>query len=594
MTVMVAESDARPARAPRWAPAAAAGLAALGVTCWTMAVSWAVWTPLWWQEIPPRSAGLVVIAAGVVAWVRLPSPRIGWLMVLGAAVYYLQYLRAADGVLFAIGFCLAYSWMGIAAHVLLAWPTGRLSSRFDQGFVIASHLIATGTQVVRYVVDHPEPPWAIGIHRPVTFWGATGSVLGVVMGVAAVAIVVRRWAVAAPVRRRPAGPVWIGIGATAAIKIAEAVVTVIPAPVQAKAVLASLFTVAVIVLIPLLYLVRWLVRKLAHQGVVDLLNDIERDLASISDPGALQAALRRSLGDPTLTIAYVLGDGRYVDIHGQPVTVTGHTPARSATVVRRRGDPIAVIEHDAALDGQAEATDAAITAVALAIDNARLYATQQAQLEQLRLSRLRLAQTAFDERRRIQRDLHDGSQQRFFRILMLLDSAHRALASGEEPEPEKARRAVSAAHAELTDTIRALRDLTQGIYPAVLNAHGLGAAIENLADRAPLPVTFQLTARRWPKHVEITAYFVISEALANVYKHSGATTAHVRAHPDDRHLVIEITDDGHGGARPGDGLTGLRHRVEGVGGELGIISEAGHGTTLRARLPEAPETGATS
>ncbi|MEU6827534.1 histidine kinase [Nocardia beijingensis] len=142
-----------------------------------------------------------------------------------------------------------------------------------------------------------------------------------------------------------------------------------------------------------------------------------------------------------------------------------------------------MIEHDAALDGQAEATDAAITAVALAIDNARLYATQQAQLEQLRLSRLRLAQTAFDERRRIQRDLHDGSQQRFFRILMLLDSAHRALASGEEPEPEKAQRAVSAAYAELTDTIRALRDLTQGIYPAVLNAHGLGAAIEDLADR---------------------------------------------------------------------------------------------------------------
>jgi signal transduction histidine kinase len=540
-----------------------AGAAALAVFAWTMTVSWPA-DGAWWRELPPRVVGLVVLVAGVVVWNRLPSPRIGALMVLSAAVYYLQFLRSADGVLFAIGFCAAYAWMGVAAHVLMTWPSGRLKGRVDWIYVVASYVISIGTQVARYFVDHPEPPWGIGIAKPPTFWGTFGSALGAIMGIGAIGIVLRRWIRTAKARRWPTGPVWLGILGAASFKIAEAVVSVLPSPFLAKMILAWLFTIAVIVLIPLLYLVRWVLRRLAPEVLVNLLVDMKRDPAAFADPAALQHALSTGLEDPTLTIKYTLDSGELVDIHGRPAPVG----AGSTTEVRRDDRLIAVIEHDPALDTQPKVMDAAVVAVGLAIDNARLYAT-------LRASRRELALTAADERHRIQRDLHDETQGRFFRILMLLDRASR------EHPGETIRRA----HAELVDAVRAMRHLTQGIYPTVLTDHGLVAAVENLADRAALPVTFAVSPDRWPEVVEITAYFVISEALANVYKHSGATEAGVRVQAEPGRLVIEVSDNGRGGAH---GLTGLRARAEAVNGKLTVVSEPGQGTLVRAVIPGEP------
>jgi signal transduction histidine kinase len=205
------------------------------------------------------------------------------------------------------------------------------------------------------------------------------------------------------------------------------------------------------------------------------------------------------------------------------------------------------------------------------------------------MSRLRLAQTAFDERQRIQRDLHDDAQQRFFTVLMLLDTTGRQLAEAKDGIPGDVAATVQRAHVELTDAVRALRELTQGIYPAVLIDHGLAAAVENLVDRAPLPISATVTTKQWPKHVEITAYFVISEALTNVYKHANANRATVRVRDEDQHLVVEITDDGRGGAHLGGGfgLTSLRHRVEAVGGHLAVHSEPDKGATLVAVLPRS-------
>ncbi|SDX94849.1 Histidine kinase [Amycolatopsis xylanica] len=545
-----------------------AGAAALAVFAWTMAVSWPADGSLWWQEFPPRVVGVVVIVAGLVVWVRLPSPRIGALMVFGAAVYYLQYLRSADGVLFAVGFCLAYAWMGVAAHVLMTWPTGRLSGRVDWGYVVASYVISIGTQVARYFVDHPTPPWGIGIAKPVTFWGTLGSALGAVMGIGATGIVLWRWLSTAKLRRRPTGPVWLGFIAAASFKIAEAVATVLTTSLAVKTALAWLFTIAVIVMVPLLYLVRWVLRKLAPEVLVNLLVDIKRDYTAFADPAALQHTLSKGLDDPTLTIKYTLDSGELVDIHGRRV----FAGAGSTTEVRRRDRLIAVIEHDPALDAQPKVMDAAVAAVGLAIDNARMYATLQAQLEQLRASRRQLAQTAATERQRIQRDLHDETQARFFRILMLLDTA----------EHEHPSAAVRRAHTELTDAVRTMRQLTQGIYPTVLRDHGLTAAVENLADRAALPVTFAVSPRRWPEEVEVTAYFVISEALANVYKHAKATEAGVRVQAEPGQLVVEVTDNGRGGA---SALNGLRARAEAVNGRLTFVSPPGHGTTVRAVIP---------
>lgn len=562
----------------RVAAALAGGAAVLAVASWTTAVSWSVASPLWWQEFPPRIVGVAVASVGVALWVRLPSPRVGMLMAAGSAAYYLQYLRATDGLLFAVGFCTAYVWMGFVGHVLLSWPDGRLYGWVDRTYVVCAYVLPLGTQVIRYLVDRPRPPWAIHLAHETTFWGAAGSAIALVMGVVAIVIVVRRWMVVSPARRVPSAGVWIWVGLVGSIKLAEAAATVLPAPPQVKITLAVLFTVAIILFSPVGWLVRRLYVRAMRLRVVNLMVDLERDFDTITDPPALQDALRRTLGDPTLRLAYALDDDSFVDVRGQPVAMA-ERPGRTLAHVRRRGKLLAVVEHDAVLREQKATTAAAIAAAGMAI-----YATMQGKLDELRLSRLHLAQTAFDERKRIQADLHDGAQQHFFRVLMLLDAARRGLV----PTDEAGHAAIDRAHRELTDALRGLRELVQGIYPAILLEHGLAAAVENLADRASLPVDVAISPERWPKHVEITAYFVISEALTNVYKHAGATRVRVAVHTVNGDLVTTVTDDGRGGAAVGTGLRGLRTRVEAVGGRLDISSEGGKGTTVRATIPHDP------
>ncbi|GAA4233464.1 sensor histidine kinase [Actinomadura meridiana] len=523
----------------------------------------------------------MMLAAGIAVWIRLPSPRVGQLIVLGSATYYLQFLRATGGLLFTIGFCLAYAWTAIAEHVLLAWPSGRLDDPITRTFVVVSYVVAIGTQVIRYHVDHPRPPWGPQIGSPGSQWGTIGSAAALVIGLTAVALAIRRRR-ASPVRLLPSGPVWGGIAVAALVKIAEAAVSVFHAPDSVILALAWLFTVVAILIVPMIIAIRGVQLRFGHRRVVELLLSLRHDLAVLAEPATLQQTLSRTLGDPTLTVAYRLSDGGYVGIDGQPADLT-NSPGRSVTLVRRRGEIIAAITHDVALDEQPKVTNAAVAAAGLAIDNAHLYARMQAHLEQLRDSRLRLAQTAFDERQRIQRDLHDGTQEGFLTVLMLLDQVRRTLTENHDPSAEP----VSLAHTELTAALRTLRELTQGIYPTVLHKHGLATAIATIVDQAPIPVDFEITPERWPDHIEMTAYFVVSEALANVYKHSAATHARINIHADGDRLVTTVSDDGNGIDRPttGLGLTGLRHRVDAVGGTVTLESLPGRGTTLRVEIP---------
>jgi signal transduction histidine kinase len=191
---------------------------------------------------------------------------------------------------------------------------------------------------------------------------------------------------------------------------------------------------------------------------------------------------------------------------------------------------------------------------------------------------------AADERRRIERDLHDGAQQRLVALALELRSAQRKLGPESAPELEQLLR--TAAN-ELQLAIGELRELAQGLHPGILTQGGLGHALESLAARMPLPVTIDATFERLPPDVEATAYFVASEALANVAKHANASTATVRARHSDGVLVLEIADDGAGGARPGagSGLEGLADRLESRGGRLRIESPPGSGTRVVGEIP---------
>ncbi|MFE7720984.1 sensor histidine kinase [Nocardia rhizosphaerihabitans] len=574
-----------PVHERRWLAAGLGVAAACVPAVWATVVSWSVMAPTWWEELPPRLVGVVVLVTGLMVWIRLPSPRTGQLIVLGGGLYYLQFFRAAEGVLFALGFCLAYLWTAVAAHVLLVWPSGRLGSTVDRGFIVCCYCAAVGTQVIRYFLDDPQRPWALHLQQPGSVWGTIGSTCAAGMFVVSIGLALRRW-LSSPVRRLPSGPVWAGIAIAASVKFAEAAASLVPTPFALRLALGWLFTVATMVLMPALYLIGWLYRRFGHRRVVDLLLSLQDNVAALTDPASLQQTLRRTLGDPTLVVAYRHDSEGYVDVHGLPTEVDRAGPGRAVTEVRRSGAVIGVIEHDEVLSQHREVIDAAVAAVGLAIENTRLYVTLHAQLEQIRASRLRLTQTAFEERLRIQRDLHDGAQQRFFVVLMLLDRAQRMLAEDPNLTGELSA-TVRGAHGELTTALRSLRELIQGIYPTVLADHGLAAAIANLVDQAPIPVDFTVTSTRWARHIEMTAYFVVSEALANVYKHAAATHVRLEVGVRDQLLITTIIDNGRGGTRPteGLGLASLQNRIEAVGGTLSVRSKVGQGTTVIAAIP---------
>jgi signal transduction histidine kinase len=372
--------------------------------------------------------------------------------------------------------------------------------------------------------------------------------------------------------------------------------SLVGASVRVQVVLTLVSVVMWLLIVPTVYLVQIVRANLARWRLALIALDLERTLDTHRHPAQLQEALATVLGDSTLRLAYPLDDGSYVDIDGRPTSAAPAGSGRAITPVCRRDHLFAVIDHDEALHQQREVAQATVAVAGLAIENAHLYATMRAQIEEIRTSRLRLATAAFDERRRIQRDLHDGAQQRLFAVLVLLDVARHHLGPSEtSPAPDTdvaaATTAVQRAHSQLGGAIKALRELTGGIYPEPLVDHGLAAALDALCDLSPIPVWLDVPATRWSRHIEFTAYFVVAEALANVYKHAQARNARVTVRPEAGWLAVAISDDGCGGAivGGGSGLRGLQDRVAAVGGRLDVTSAHGTGTRIGVQLPlESP------
>ena len=217
----------------------------------------------------------------------------------------------------------------------------------------------------------------------------------------------------------------------------------------------------------------------------------------------------------------------------------------------------------------------------------RLHAELHARLEDLAASRARIVTAGDVERRRLERNLHDGAQQR----LVTLSLALRLALARLDADPEAARAALTEAADELALALDELRELARGLHPAVLTDRGLGAAVEMLAGRAPVVVEIaEVPGERLPEPVEAAAYYLIAEALTNVAKYARASAVRVRVAARGATVVVEVSDDGVGGADPaaGSGLRGLADRVEALGGSLEVVSPAGGGTSLRAEIPSEP------
>jgi signal transduction histidine kinase len=308
---------------------------------------------------------------------------------------------------------------------------------------------------------------------------------------------------------------------------------------------------------------------------------LEQVRAGTAAPDGVEQLLRDVLGDARLELHFLLPDGGgYVDVRGGPA-VDAPGDARERTPIERAGTQLGMVLHDPGAQERPDLQRRVVEAAGLAIEIARLRTELRRQLDEVAASRARIVAAGDAERRRIERNLHDGAQQRLVSIGLALRHAQHELA----PEAP-ARQTLEGALAEIGDAIGELRELARGLRPPQLDA-GLAPALQELASRAAMPVAVDASAERFPDGVETTAYFIACEALTNATKHAHASRVLLSAQRRNGSLVICVADDGVGGAAPADGtgLSGLRDRIGAHGGTLRIESERGAGTRLIAELP---------
>ena len=524
--------------------------------------------------------GAAFIAVGLLAWARRPENRSGKLMTLAGFVWFstdIGWISTPATFIFADEwrslFYVVFIWL------LLAFPSGALASRVDRAFVIA---VAVWVIVVRPFpstafydphlegpFDAPPNPLLIrgepSLNARIDHWLSFGDLAFVAM---LLVLVTSHWRRSGRHTRRWLAPAFL----LAAISSVASLVGAI----DSQQTLLNWTVQLTLVLLPLGFLVGVLRSRLARASVADLVLDLERT----PSPAGVQTALARALDDPTLEVGYRLADSDgYVDANGKPFDLEQQGTDRGVTVVRSNAEPVAVLIHEAALADEPELVNAVSAAARLALENQRLHAELRAQLEEVRASRARIISAGDAERRRIERNLHDGAQQRLVALGLVLQLAREDLGDHE---------LLTEAELELQEAIRELRELASGIHPAILSDAGLAAALKTAAERCHVPVSVHIADDlTLPPSVESTAYFIAAEALTNVSKHACASHASLSAERRNHHLHLTVEDDGIGGADPsgGSGLRGLTDRAEASGGSLHIRSQPGHGTQIDANLP---------
>ena len=311
------------------------------------------------------------------------------------------------------------------------------------------------------------------------------------------------------------------------------------------------------------------------------------ELGGAPSPERIEAMVGATLHDPSVQLGYWSpADHGFMDSAGRRIEPVA-SATRAVAMVDRNGRSLAAIIHDPALLEDPGLVASVSAAVGLAIENQSLSADLQTQLDEVRASRARIVTAADAERARLERDIHDGAQQRLLALMIELRLAREAV-DGNPTADLGAR--LDGAMASLRSATDELRELARGVRPAILADAGLGPAVRTLAERSGCPVelTIDLTGRL-DAAVESAAYFVVAESLANVVRHASATVARVAisTESDPDRIVVAVTDDGVGGASVarGSGIRGLKDRVEALGGQLAVESRAGSGTRIRVELP---------
>jgi signal transduction histidine kinase len=532
------------------------------------------------------AAGLALVLAGLVTVFSRPPGGIGDLAVLAGLVWFAPVWVGWDKgppLVRSLGMLAAGFAFPLLLHLVLVYPSGRLRGALAKALVFAVYLGAVLAALGRALFRDPffDPDcWAncsdnvfllhslprLARGTEVADRWVTAAAAG-----ALVAVCARRLLRDSGPARRALLPI-----ATPAILLAGAVTARavalqrIPPEDPSEPAFRWSFIIGCAAVLLLAAGLGWAAVRMRVQRRA--VARIATSLGQAPPPGSLQAALARAVGDPELKIAYWLPDSQcHVDANGQPVAEPLAAPGRASTALVRDGRRIAVVSHTAALPDLEREIGAAVR---LALENERLQAEALAQLDQLQASRVRIVETGDAERRRLERDLHDGAQQRLLALSYDIRLARtNAQADGDRPTMSLLTEATGQAQAALGE----LRELAHGIYPAILAEAGLAAALATLADAAPLPVEILAGADgRYPAAVETAAYLLVAEALDDAAGR-GASHAAVSVVQDGGGLVVMVDDDGSDRTAA---MVQLADRVGALDGRLAIEP-----TRLRAELP---------
>jgi signal transduction histidine kinase len=523
---------------------------------------------------------LPYIVAGLIAWRRRPESRLGVLMVTAGFATFINFLIwSSNDLLYTFGVAAQFLPPVLFLHVFLAFPSGRLEPGLDRAVVIAAYCAAALTvPVVALGADDPRDVLAAA-DAPAIANVLQVAQLSLVSALSLAGIALLIWR-----RRRTGRPLRASLGllvdsfSLGLLMIAGLLLaglfgwTGVQGPLR-------LGTFAVIGAAPIVFLAVLLQARLGRASAAQLLVD----LGVNPGPAELQDAVARALRDPSARLVYKVAEyDSYADVDGRQTDLQLR-PGRSITPVTRDGVPVAMVLHDSGLDDDPQLLSSVAAATGMAIQNAQLQVELRARLEELRGSRIRILQAEQSERRRLERDLHDGAQRRLVALSLELGRLGYQLA--DDPG---LRARVDAASSEVAATLAELRDLAHGLHPAAVSDHGLAVALESLATHATVPVQVIGAPKvRLPEPVELAAFYLVCEGLTNVAKHACASSAVVELNREPAKLVVEITDDGRGGATTehGAGLRGLADRVEALGGRLQVWSPLGQGTRVRAEIP---------
>jgi signal transduction histidine kinase len=529
-----------------------------------------------------RSVGGSFIVCGLLAWQLRPDSRTGPLMTLTGFLFLGEAFLTVVGsdVAYTVGQWMGNWWTPPFAALVLGFPSGRLSSRIDRG-IIAAFIFGGGLLQLVWLFFLPFPAGHENVFLISADPGTANTIdrieasVNATAGLALAVVGITRWLRAAPPLRRLLLPTLAG-SLTALVLVIQVYYDLITGTFIRS---SQEVTAVLLVSVPLAFLLGMLRLQLARAGMADLVVALHRAPESIR----LSEALAKALGDPSLVLAYWLPRfDTYVDADGTPLALPEEGSGRAATFVDNDGEHVAALIHDPALVHQPELLEVVCAAANVALERERLQAELGARVVELHASRERIVAAGDAERRRLERNLHDGAQQRLVAIALQLRLLQRKV--GDDPSAEQL---VAAASDELALSLSELRELARGLHPAVLE-HGLAAALESLASRSTVETRVSFEPRdRLPQPVELAAYFVASEALANVAKYAEATSVTMRVWRIGAVASIEVCDDGVGGADDsgGSGLRGLADRVEALHGSLRVVSPPGTGTTVTAELP---------